>query len=473
MDNISVRAKHLDFIIIDLFSILASLISAYLFHIDRVDDHLYFSYYRNISIAIIITYIVLMLFHTYHSDILKRTLLQELWSTVLVNTELLFAIVAFLFFTKGSEPYSRVVFALFFVFDIVLMCALRTIRKKILIRDFSKGKHVSRIVVVTYSNTLKSFINAIDKEDNGHNRYEAIVLLDDKEVDEELFDKESKFGSAAIIHKSDILDFVKNNEINEAYILAKHGESGALAELFLSMGIEVVMGINMELSNLANAKIDQMDKYTVITSTISPGTPGQFIVKRIFDIFVSIFGLIMTGLVFLIFAPIIKHQSPGPVFFAQERVGKNGKKFKMYKFRSMYTDAEERKKELMSQNEMDGLMFKMTDDPRIFPIGNFMRKTSLDEFPQFLNILFGDMSLVGTRPPTMDEYMQYREHHLSRLAMKPGLTGMWQTSGRSDITDFEEVVRLDNEYIRNFSLGLDIKILFKTFAVVLKKEGSK
>lgn len=135
-------------------------------------------------------------------------------------------------------------------------------------------------------------------------------------------------------------------------------------------------------------------------------------------------------------------------------------------------DAEERKKELMDQNKMDGLMFKMDDDPRIMPIGKFIRRVSIDELPQSINILKGDMSLVGTRPPTVDEYEQYELHHKSRLAAKPGLTGMWQVSGRSDITDFEEVVKLDTEYISNFTLGLYLKILFKTVGVVLGKKGS-
>jgi lipopolysaccharide/colanic/teichoic acid biosynthesis glycosyltransferase len=154
-------------------------------------------------------------------------------------------------------------------------------------------------------------------------------------------------------------------------------------------------------------------------------------------------------------------------------MGKNGRRFKMYKFRSMYMDAEERKKELAEQNKMSGLMFKVDNDPRITPVGRFIRKTSLDEFPQFFNILKGDMSLVGTRPPTEDEYEQYEMHHKSRLALKPGLTGMWQVSGRSEITDFEEIVKLDNEYIRNFSLGLDFKIMCRTVYVVLARKGSE
>ena len=170
---------------------------------------------------------------------------------------------------------------------------------------------------------------------------------------------------------------------------------------------------------------------------------------------------------------MIKLESPGPLFFSQKRVGRNGRIFKIYKFRSMYADAEERKKELMEQNEMDGLMFKMTDDPRITKIGKFIRKTSLDELPQFWNVLKGDMSLVGTRPPTVDEFEKYESHHKRRLSMKPGITGKWQVSGRSDIQDFEEVVKLDCEYIDEWSPFLDIQILFKTVGVVLTHKGAE
>jgi lipopolysaccharide/colanic/teichoic acid biosynthesis glycosyltransferase len=134
----------------------------------------------------------------------------------------------------------------------------------------------------------------------------------------------------------------------------------------------------------------------------------------------------------------------------------------------MYADAEERKKELMDKNEMNGLMFKMDNDPRVTPIGRILRKTSLDEFPQFYNILKGDMSLVGTRPPTLDEFKDYTYYHKKRLSFRPGLTGMWQVSGRNDITDFEEIVKLDIEYIDDWSLLLDLKILFKTLVMAFK-----
>ena len=203
------------------------------------------------------------------------------------------------------------------------------------------------------------------------------------------------------------------------------------------------------------------------------------------DIFGGLAGCIFTGIITLFVGPAIYIASPGPIFFSQERVGKNGKKFKMYKFRSMYMDAEARKAELMKENKLgDGKMFKMDFDPRVIGnkvlpdgshktgVGDFIRRTSLDEFPQFFNVLKGDMSIVGTRPPLISETNLYEPHHKARLAIKPGITGMWQVSGRSDITDFEEVVRLDKEYIENWDIGLDVKILFKTVMVVVKKDGS-
>ena len=213
---------------------------------------------------------------------------------------------------------------------------------------------------------------------------------------------------------------------------------------------------------------------------------GYRFIKRVFDFVASLLGLIILSPLFLLIAIAIKVEDPkGAVFYSQTRLGRGEVPFKMYKFRSMYMDAEERKAELMAQNKMsDGRMFKLDFDPRVIGnkilpdgtrktgIGEFIRKTSLDEFPQFWNVLNGSMSLVGTRPILQDELLKYELHHRARIAIKPGITGMWQVSGRSDITDFEEVVRLDTEYISNWNFGLDIKILFKTVMTVLKREGS-
>jgi lipopolysaccharide/colanic/teichoic acid biosynthesis glycosyltransferase len=191
------------------------------------------------------------------------------------------------------------------------------------------------------------------------------------------------------------------------------------------------------------------------------------------DILGAVVGLLITGIVSIIVVPAIKLDSPGPAIYAQMRVGKNGRHFKMYKFRSMYLDADARKAELMAHNEMQGAMFKMENDPRITKVGKFIRKYSIDELPQFYNVLKGDMSLVGTRPPTVDEVEKYRVEQKRRLSVTPGMTGLWQVSGRSDIYDFDEIVKLDLNYIDQWSVQLDIKLIFKTIAVCFKGSGAK
>ena len=214
--------------------------------------------------------------------------------------------------------------------------------------------------------------------------------------------------------------------------------------------------------------------------------PLNRFIKRMFDVVCSLLFLCtLFPFIYLIVGIITKATSPGPVFFKQKRNGLSGKEFYCYKFRSMYLDAEERKAALAAENRVsDGMMFKLDFDPRIIGsrrlpdgtikkgLGNKIRDWSIDEFPQFWNVLKGDMSLVGTRPPTEDEWVKYELHHRSRLAIKPGITGMWQVSGRSEITDFEQVVALDRSYIANWSLELDVKILCKTVGVVLRHEGA-
>ena len=247
--------------------------------------------------------------------------------------------------------------------------------------------------------------------------------------------------------------------------------------------------LHFDLDGLAEisspAYVESFSGRTVITTSMKVVAPGKLFIKRLMDIAGGLVGIILTGIVSIFIVPAIKIADPGPAFFSQERIGKNGRRFKIYKFRSMYMDAEERKKELMKQNRVkDGMMFKLEWDPRIIGtkklpdgtikkgIGNIIRDFSLDEFPQFFNVLKGDMSLVGTRPPTVDEWEKYDLHHRARLATKPGITGMWQVSGRSNITDFEDVVKLDRQYIAEWNFALDIKILFKTVLVVFKRDGA-
>lgn len=194
--------------------------------------------------------------------------------------------------------------------------------------------------------------------------------------------------------------------------------------------------------------------------------------RRTQDVVLSALALVVLSPVMLAtaIAIVVDDPSAGPIF-SQERIGRDGKPFKFYKFRSMCPNAEAKLDDLLDQNEMDGPVFKIKDDPRITRVGKFIRKTSIDELPQFYNVLKGDMSLVGTRPPTVDEFRQYESHQKRRLSAKPGITGLWQVSGRNEIKDFEDVVKLDVQYIDNWSIGLDIKIILKTIKVVFEKGG--
>ena len=200
-------------------------------------------------------------------------------------------------------------------------------------------------------------------------------------------------------------------------------------------------------------------------------SPGALAVKRALDLAGALVGLVVFALAYLCFARRIRRDSPGPVLFSQVRVGRNGRLFALYKLRTMYVDAEARRDELGRANEMQGSIFKVRDDPRITPLGRWLRATHIDELPQFWSVLRGEMSLVGTRPPTLDEVECYRPHHRRRLSMKPGITGLWQLAGNEQVSDFEEIVRLDCQYIDSWSIRLDLHILARTVMKVLRPSG--
>jgi exopolysaccharide biosynthesis polyprenyl glycosylphosphotransferase len=193
--------------------------------------------------------------------------------------------------------------------------------------------------------------------------------------------------------------------------------------------------------------------------------------KRAMDVLGGFVGVVLFGMAYLWLAPRIRRDSPGPVLFSQVRVGRNGRLFALYKFRTMYVDAEARQAALSQANEMRGAIFKVRDDPRVTPVGMWLRARHLDELPQFWNVLRGEMSLVGTRPPTLDEVERYRPHHRRRLSMKPGITGLWQLAGNEQVRDFEEIVTLDCQYIDTWSICLDLQILAKTVVKVLGRSG--
>lgn len=271
----------------------------------------------------------------------------------------------------------------------------------------------------------------------------------------------------------EVTSFLQQNSVQEIIVDFDALQEFVAEQTYLNaMGLPITVCLADGLS--PKLFVQKMGERQFVTYATNVAHYRSSVIKRMMDIIGALVGLTIMGIVAFIIYPIVQRQSKGPLFFKQERVGLHGKIFQMYKFRSMYLDAEERKADLLKKNDLDThLMFKMENDPRIFPFGQKIRDWSLDELPQFINVLKGEMSLVGTRPPTVSEYQKYELHHFKRLMTKPGITGMWQVSGRSNITNFEQVVELDMAYIQQWSIWLDIKILLKTLKVVVKREGSK
>ena len=278
-----------------------------------------------------------------------------------------------------------------------------------------------------------------------------------------------------VVPREQLLTYATHEVVDEVFVNlpSEDYDIGALISQFETMGIAVTVNLNAFDKNLGrNKQIHEMAGLNVVTFSTNFYKPSHVIAKRILDICGAIVGLFLCGIASLFLVPMIRKDG-GPAIFSQTRVGKNGRQFTFYKFRSMRVDAEAIKEQLMDQNTMQGGMFKIDNDPRVTKIGQFIRKTSLDELPQFWNVLIGDMSLVGTRPPTVDEYEKYTPEQKRRLSFKPGITGLWQISGRSEITNFDEVVKLDVAYIDDWTIWKDFEILLKTVKVVLMRDGAK
>ncbi len=415
----------------------------------------------------------------WNRDFIIRGWFQEFLNVLRFVVFILLMTMMAVFFLQWFNILSRLVILHFTWIVTVLTYVSRVVFKEFFKKHMSSEKNVTRVVVVAeknlVENTVKALMNRADSVG-----YKVVRAYAVDENDENGDDKESSewYIGDVHVHKGihNLVGRLITDPFDEVFINTPNIPQNAMKDIILGFEeMGVTTHFNMELPGISKAhtQFDDYMGYSVITYCMNRTSYKRLFIKRVFDIIGGFVGLILTGIITLFLAPAIKLDSKGPVFFSQTRIGKNGRRFKIYKFRSMYTDAEERLKELQSQNEVKGLMFKMENDPRVTKVGAFIRKTSLDEFPQFLNVLKGDMSLVGTRPPTESEFEQYNEHYRRRLSMTPGLTGLWQISGRSDIQDFDEVVKLDLQYIDNWSLTEDIRILLKTVYVVLFGKGAK
>lgn len=461
-------SKHFDFFILDIILLeIAFFLSYGIRH-----DWIFFynmDYYKRMGVMLVLVSICVGMIRESYHGVIRRAGLDELKDTIMHNSIVECVIIAITFFMKDIY-YSREVFLLFWVFGIVFCFVGRCLLKHFLHRQMIINREKRQVLVVTTSRLAKDIINNLTE--NEYFEYGLVgVVLTDWDKKQNMIRKYPILGTL-----SDEMEYLHENVVDEVFVHLEPGEF--LERKYIDFFVQTGLTVHFDLDGLAElsspAYVERFSDRTVITTSMKIAPPWQLFIKRVMDIAGGIVGLVITGIACIFVVPAIKMTDPGPVFFSQTRIGKNGRRFKIYKFRSMYMDAEERKKELMDQNEMQGFMFKMENDPRILKgIGNFIRNTSIDELPQFWNVLKGDMSLVGTRPPTVDEYEMYEMRHLKRMSIKPGITGMWQTSGRSDITDFEEVVKLDTQYITNWSISLDIKLLLKTILVVFRKEGSR
>ena len=471
-------SKHFDFMIVDVISLQIAFILAVLI---RNHSWAYASpLYRAMGVTLILVDAVVLVLHNSMHDVVKRGFYVEAVETI-KHCFYVFAIATiYMFAMQTGDAYSRIILFLTFLLPLLFGYGPRLLWKYIIKKRGKSKEKKSSLLVVAAPETAEEILKRLSSDDLADYKITGVVLT-------EPTDSKTVGGYPIVADLDGAADYIVREWVDSVYIDAPLTNEKVLQ--LMDDCTTMAVPTHYHVPNMSRGGVKRFSEKiggtTVLTTSINYATPIQVLIKRCFDIVAGIIGSLIALIIMSIVGPIIKKQSPGPILFAQERIGQNGKRFKMYKIRSMYMDAEERKKDLMDQNRVkDDLMFKLDFDPRIIGneilpdgtkktgIGEFIRKTSLDEFPQFFLVALGVMSTVGTRPPLPSEYMLYKYHHRARMAIKPGVTGMWQVNGRSEITDFEEVVRLDTEYISNWSIGLDLKILFKTIGVLFTHKGA-
>ena len=471
--------KHYDFVLIDLLCLHFSFVVSYLLR-HGLSNPYADELYRNMAIFVTLADLTVMFLFSSYRGILHRSPARELSSTFRHSLVVVLLSVLYLFSVQQSFPYSRVTLYLMWVIYAATLFGCRCWRKYGITHS---KKNRRSLLIVTTSDLAQEIAEQFHKHNFEQFNLRGIAIMDKDMVGEAIG------GISVVANRETVRDYVLHEWVDEVFtgFSGRNEAQRTLVNQFIIMGVTVHEKLNIRADKMENKQfVEKLADWPVLTTSINYATTLETVLKRLTDVAGGLVGCVATLLLFPVMALIILFADPGPVIFSQTRVGKNGKPFKIYKFRTMYTDAEERKEELKKNNLYeDDMMFKLDFDPRIIGnkiladgkvrhgIGYKIRRMSLDEFPQFFNVLKGDMSLVGTRPPTLDEWEKYKLHHRARLAIKPGITGMWQVNGRSKVVDFEKVVELDTTYIKQWSLGLDLKILLETVKVVVKKEGAE
>ena len=476
--------KHIDFMIVDVLCMQLCFCLSYWMNEELANPYGTDRFLYQ-AVVLLVCQLIILAFTNSYKNVLRRGPAAELLALIKYTLYVFVLMLVYLFLAHLTDTASRMQLGFTFVFFLVFAYAFRMLNKW---RIFHFGKEGKKSLVVVTSQRLAPSILANLSDPKVFNEYfvSRVILLD---ADELPLDANISYDVPVERVGAESVGSMSHEWVDEVFIMQP--EDIVLPTHLLDDLLEMGMTVSYATAAMGEERwpvtdVRKLGNYRVLTSSIRMASIGQLAVKRVLDIVGSLVGIVLMCIAFVFVAPAIYAKSPGPIFFKQKRVGRNGKVFTMYKFRSMYLDAEERKDELRDRNKIaDGMMFKVTDDPRIIGsekkdkdgnpkgIGTFIRRTTIDELPQFINVLQGNMSLVGTRPPTLDEWEKYDLGHRARMSIKPGITGLWQVSGRSKITDFRKVVRLDREYIENWNIWLDIKILVKTVIVVFKRIGAE
>lgn len=369
-------------------------------------------------------------------------------------------------FLFQNQTYSRLFFILFAVISFGLILVFRILFLFYLEKIAQKNPYCRKILLIGSPDRVQYVRDLLKKQVSwGHEIIGQLNIC-----------KRGDSECRSIYSCDELEKFIRENTVDEIIFALNVNQATICLSEYIDIckktGLSCRILPAMWNPNDDNLSIESCQGVPFLSLRSGRFNATGMIYKRILDLAGGLLGTLIFMMLYPVVAAAIKIDSPGPVIFKQKRIGKNGRIFCLYKFRTMYQDAEERLKELMGANEMNGGMFKIRNDPRITRVGKWLRITSLDEIPQFLNVLKGEMSLVGTRPPTPNEVKNYNTDHLRRIATKPGITGMWQVSGRNQIKDFERVVELDWQYIENWRFSLDLKILLKTVWVVLLRKGA-
>ncbi len=467
------QVDELKICLIDCVGVVASFFIAGLIRFHGLE---LFSASTNLDITLIgilLIHIIIFYVLRVYEGLYRRGIWREFNKVLKYNIILFMGVTAYTFVAKNSFSLSRATLIYFSICNQFIIFFLHRLIQFIAGNAAINEGSASKLLLITEYDKAVSAIHSLLAPSEWKINLTGIVTIDQ--------DLAGQFieGIPVVANRNTVYEYAVKDVVDEVFICVKdiRTEENFYKKLILeleNMGIVVNVSVPMlDLGAESAKRIYRLGDYYVAAFVTRLYDYRLMLLKRLMDIIGALFGLLITAIVTIFIGPAIKLESPGPLFFKQTRIGKNGRPFTFYKFRSMYADAEEQKAKLQQYNEMHGLMFKMANDPRVTRVGRFIRKTSLDELPQFWNVLKGDMSLVGTRPPTQDEYLQYEGWQKRRISFRPGITGLWQISGRSNIKDFDEVVRLDLEYIDNWSLGLDIKIILKTVLAVFRGIGAR